>query len=105
MTRDGIFYNLKESHHTYVMDGYTFYFSSSNHVKKFKENVSKEISSINSSLTNRFGHSVQLDILGIIRRYTKVETRGFLIYDSISGVWFECLNQITLNGERLTKKN
>lgn len=78
-TRNGIYYDLKQSTYHYTIDGVMYVFSSFRHRQKFKEKLEDHREQINASLSKRFGISVNVDLLADIVLYRKVETRGFLI--------------------------
>lgn len=107
LTRAKICYNLKESPYTakFLVSGktLTFYFTSKNHLEKFKTNYKDYQNYINISLQKRFKCNFKFDLLGLIIFYNNVETRGFLMcYD---GVWYTWLNEVLLSGGKLTNKN
>lgn len=105
MTRRGIIYNLYDSHYNVSDEGYIFFFSSLLHLKKYNRLKEKYKKDINLSLSKRFGCGIRLNLIGAIKAYTESETRGFLIYDYINGVYIECLKHITLSGALKMQKN
>lgn len=115
LTRRGIAYDLKSSPHRYNviygegrsfpenMSGknITFVFSSKLYKDKFIKQYKSNRKKINESLSNRFGFSVEFDILADLKLYCSIEKRGFLIYQN--GEAFECLGSIILDGEKMTR--
>lgn len=71
---------------------------------KFNENYIKRIEWLNDSMKRRFHISVELDLLAVLQLYMQVETRGFLVRDCIGGKWFDCPENITLHGLKLSEK-
>ena len=88
---------------TYGDEDITFVFSSELYKSKFAARLQENRESINKSLSNRFGVNIICDKIADLRLYQSIEKRGFLIYKGL--VKFECLNDITLNGLKLTSKN
>lgn len=101
MTKNFIEYNLKYSHFVFEWGNITFHFSSLLHLNKFKDTYLEEINQINLSLSKRFGFHVDFPIIGLLKTYKKIETRGFYIVKD--GEVYSCLNHLILNGENLTK--
>lgn len=104
MTRNGIFYDLTLSPFTVQIDNLVFYFSSKLHKKKFKEKVENEIKRINLSISRRFGVEVNMKYLACVTTYIKIEGRGFLIFNACEGVFYNCKQNLILNGGILTQK-
>ena len=105
MTRRGIYKNLIDSNYTYKVENIIFYFSSPVYLRKFVTKKEEFIFNINTSLSNRFGFSISNRMIGLIKLYSNIEKRGFLIYECRKGEWYNCLEAIKLNGETLTKQN
>lgn len=93
-TRRGVYYELNETEYRYTLRNVTYYFSSKNHLEKFKERFDEENQSINYMFKRRYGIKFNFDILSDLLLYKKVETRGFLI--EIEGVRYKCLEQVHL---------
>lgn len=100
MTRNGIEYNLEKSPFKVKMHGFTFVFSSEMHLKKFLNGIYGTNALISESLSNRFNLFINAGILATLHLYTKIETRGFLIYNE-KGEKI-CRNKIKLNIENQT---
>nr|DAO26657.1 MAG TPA: transcriptional regulator [Caudoviricetes sp.] len=103
MTRNGVIYDLTCSPYYIIIGNTSFYFSSKNHLEKFTEKLYEHRDSIKNSLSNRFGMTVELNILADIILYDKVETRGFFIIHE--GVKIKCRKDIILSGTKVTKRN
>jgi len=98
MTRNGIEYNLAITPYRFTSNyGFTFCFSSQNHLSKFIEMKREHRTKINVSLTNRFGFGIRLNEIADIVLYKKIENRGFLI-QLAGGNEITCLDNITLSG-------
>lgn len=96
MTRNGIVYNLKKSPYIVEENGIKFYFSSKNHMEKFKENLDDNRNTLGYSLHKRFKTWLLCNELYDIVLYSKIETRGFLV--SIEGNDYICQKEIVLSG-------
>lgn len=105
MTRNGIVYDLTLSPYILKVEdtNTTFYFSSKNHMEKFRELKEEHRARIKESLSNRFGLSIEENDISDIVLYGKVETRGFHII--FKGSEFTCKKHIKLSGERKIKKS
>ena len=98
MTKNGIEYNLAITPYRFTSNyGFTFCFSSKNHLSKFIEMKREHRTKINVSLTNRFGFGIRLNEIADIVLYKKIENRGFLI-QLAGGNEITCLDNITLSG-------
>lgn len=104
VTRYGVAHNFNKSPFkmliTYDDEEITFIFSSQLYKDKFAARLDENRESINNSLSNRFGFNIVCNKIADLRLYQSIEKRGFLIYKGL--VKFECLNDITLNGHKLT---
>lgn len=103
LTRNNIAYDLNISPHkinmVYEKHNITYVFSSELYVKKFFEKVENNRNNINESLSNRFGFNILNELLCDIKLYITIEKRGFLMF--IDGEKVTCLNDITLDGQKL----
>ena len=107
LTRSNIAYNLEVSPHSAEMrycggQYLTFIFSSELYKNKFLEKRQENREYIEQSLKKRFGFVINAEILSDIRLYTNIEKRGFLIVKE--GEKIKCLNNIILDGERVTTR-
>ena len=104
LTRNGIAYNLKESPYRLEVPykGYSllYVFSAERYKKKFYDEFIENREKISESLSKRFGFQVHNDLLSDLRLYVAIEKRGFLVMKD--EVKIECLENITLDGEKLT---
>lgn len=103
LTRSNIAYDLNISPHS-VEVAYPEYivkyvFSSELYTRKFSDKLQENRRKINGSLSNRFGFTIENNVLADLKLYTSIEKRGFLIYKGQDKA--ECLSHITLDGNRL----
>ena len=102
LTRANIAYNLYKSPHLLEKDyngtKVVYHFSSELYRSKFLTKVNNNRETISKSLYNRFGFNIDVDILADFKLYTTIEKRGFLL--SVNGVYAECQNNITLDGQK-----
>jgi hypothetical protein len=107
LTRRGVAYDFNNSPFkmliSYDDDDITFVFSSQLYKDKFAARLEENRESINNSLSNRFGFNIINNKIADLRLYQNIEKRGFLIYKGLVKV--QCLNDITLNGHKLTSKS
>lgn len=107
LSRNGIANNLHVTPFTkkilYASNNYLiFCFSSKLYLNKFNERLEENRKKINTSLSGRFGFTVENDVLCDIKLYSSIEKRGFLLKNHKEG--FECLESIILDGKRATAK-
>lgn len=104
LTRYGIAYNLPDSPYRYNVEygshSITFVFSSQLYMRNFIKKLQSNRKTINLSLSNRFGFSIENNVLCDMKLYCSIEKRGFLIYQN--GERFECPRSIKLDGNHLT---
>lgn len=107
LTRSKVAYNLSISPHretvSYGEYSLEFVFSSDLYRRKFLEKQKTNREEIKTSLSNRFGFTVDLSIIADLRLYSTIEKRGFLLCKD--GVEIECLDRITLDGVKMTLTN
>lgn len=103
LTRSNIAYDLNISPHSadvqYPDCIITYVFSSALYARKFNDKLQENRRKINGSLSNRFGFTIENNVLADLKLYTTIEKRGFLIYKGQDKA--ECLSHITLDGTRL----
>ena len=102
ISRNGIYYDLTNSHYRVKINGITYVFSSKLHKDKFIKRLEKNRKEINESLSNRFNIKLEIDILADLVLYTRIEKRGFLILNDKGEI---LCNTIKFDGEITTKKN
>lgn len=106
LTRNNICYDFDISPYfielEYQNNKAKFVFSSELYKTKFTEKYLQNRQTINTSLSNRFGFSIVNDELADLKLYTQIEKRGFLIFQN--GKKFECLKNITLDGQQMITK-
>jgi hypothetical protein len=101
-TRNGIYYNLKESSYKLKVDNLEFFFSSKKYLRKFYESYSNNREFLKSSLYNRWGFYVEANTLYDIVLYSKIEKRGF--YLKMNGDEYSCLENVNLYLEKKIKQ-
>lgn len=103
LSRSNIAYNLYTTPHTlglsYEGQEVIFHFSSELYRKKFQARLIEHRESINNSLSKRFGVKVVNPLLADLRLYSTIEKRGYLI--NVDGEYYECQEDITLNGAKV----
>lgn len=104
LTRYGVAHNLPDSPYRYNVEygntSITFVFSSKLYMRNFVKSLLLNRRNINLSLSKRFGFRIENNVLCDIKLYSRIEKRGFLIYQN--GERFECQKSITLDGNSLT---
>ena len=100
ISRNGVYYDLKASSFRYTKDGLTYVFSSRLHLKKFKEKLIPHRDTINASLSRRFNLFINVPHIADIVLYRKIETRGFLVIDSVGNEL--CQNNIKYDCGKVT---
>lgn len=103
MTRRGICENLELSPYSVCREGFVFYFSSRVYLRKFNERLPAWEREINERITKRYGVTVKFSVMAAVSLYNKIETRGFLIYDALTGVLICQKEKVRLSGESLIK--
>lgn len=104
-TPSGVEYNLDISPYMCEWRGLEFFFSSAIHRKKFQDKIEIRIDWLNDSLSKRFKFEVEADYIAVMQLYCQVETRGFLVHDVKERRWYQCRENIKLNGMILSGKN
>lgn len=95
-TARGIYLDLAESTIWYRVGTYKFYFSSDYYRKKFINLVDNMVNTEKRKLEIRFHINVlDFDFL-LFYVYSKIETRGFYIYDVVKKVYIENLPDLKL---------
>lgn len=108
LTRAKVAYDFNISPHRHIIcygDGemLEYVFSSDLYRRKFIERHEANRESIAESLTKRFNISIRNDVLADMKLYTTIEKRGFLIFKGVEKI--ECLNNITLDGNKVTRRS
>lgn len=102
ITRNGIFYDLTNSHYKHKIEDLTYVFSSKLHLEKFVKKLQENRDIINYSLSKRFGYSVDVSQLADLVLYKKIESRGFLIISDRGNSL--CKDHIKYAGGKVTIK-
>jgi hypothetical protein len=107
LSRKGVAYDLENTPYVYKVgygkDVYEYKFSSKLYLEKFMNRSFDYRKQVNESLTNRFGFTIENNLLADIKLYSTIEKRGFLIANQNRR--FHCLNNIVLDGQNQTIKN
>ena len=101
LTKNGICYDLKNSPYFCSVGFYKFFFSSPAHLVKFRRELEANREWLNDSMTRRFKFNMSLDLLADFSLYRKIETRGFLIINDLTGVAYECPESIEFHGMKI----
>ena len=101
-TKNGVYYDLRESPYAWSWDTLTFYFSSAKHLNKFKALVDARVEWMCDSMSRRFHVAVDAGMFAALQLYMQVETRGFLVHDAEGNRWYDCPGNITLHGPRIS---
>lgn len=101
LTKNGICYDLKDSPYFCFVGVYKFFFSSPAHLNRFKVGLEANRDWLNDSMTRRFKFEMQMDVLADFSLYRKIETRGFLIINDLTGVAYECPESIEFHGMKI----
>lgn len=108
LTRNNIAYDFRVSPYRlavpYQDQTLCFVFSSELYKKKFYEQHLENREKINESLTKRFGFRVDHELLCDLKLYCSIEKRGFLIIEERTGQEYLWLDNLTLDGGRLTMR-
>ena len=83
MTDNVIYYDIDKSPYKYETVYFDFYFSSQFYLNKFKREVYDYIDIEQNKLKVKFKHLVSFERVLILDYYSKVEKRGFKVYDKI----------------------
>lgn len=103
LTRNGIERDLIKSPYTFTTNSITYFFSSKMYLEKFMAECDINRDSMYYNLYRRFNCKVKITELYDLVLYSKIEKRGFLVKHK--GVYFDCLNNIILDGVQRISKN
>lgn len=78
-----IYYDINKSPYVYETVYFDFYFSSQFYLNKFKREVYDYIDLEQNKFKVKFKHLVSFERVLMLDYYTKVEKRGFKVYDKI----------------------
>ena len=79
LTRAGVCYDLADTPYTAEWRGFTFYFSSYPHRRKFERELCKKLEWVNDSMSRRFHMGIDMSEVAAVHWYRMVETRGFRV--------------------------
>ena len=99
LNANGICYDLENSPYTFTRLGFVFHFSSPLHLKKFKDNYSAKEQWAVDSLSRRFRCGFDARLLADFQLYSKIETRGFYVFDSVKERRYSEWRQVHLSLE------
>ncbi len=108
LTRSNIAHDLAISPHRVTIpyadnSKVTYIFSSALYASKFQEKREGKRKQIEESLQNRFGFSIDAEVLADIRTYIEIEKRGFRLEKGDET--FVCQDSIRLDGGKVISKN
>lgn len=89
MTDNVIYYDIDKSPYKYETVYFDFYFSSQFYLNKFKREVYEYIDIEQNKLKVKFRHLVSFERILMLDYYTKVEKRGFKVYDKLKEKFVE----------------
>lgn len=98
VTKNGICYDLENSPYFCQVGSWKMYFSSPAHLLKFKNGLEAHTDWLNDSMQRRFKFCMDLALVSAFTLYRKVETRGFLITEELTGVEYKCPESIEFRG-------
>ena len=101
LTKDGVCYELPDSPYTLWHRGLLYHFSSTYHLRKFRDGVTAREQWLDDSLTRRFKVAVHLPYLADLQWYCICETRGFYVV-SDDGATYSNPRQIFITEDRLS---
>jgi len=108
LSRNNIAYDFHVSPHRlevpYEDQTLCYVFSSDLYKRNFYDRHLENREKISESLTKRFGFNVEHELLCDLKLYSSIEKRGFLIIEERTGQEFLWLDNLTLDGGRLTKR-
>lgn len=97
MTGNIIYYDINKSPYVYKTVYFDFYFSSQFYLNKFKREVYDYIDIEQYKLKVKFRHLVSFERILMLDYYTKVEKRGFKVYDKLKEKFIE--NDFKIRGD------
>lgn len=104
LTPNGVCYALHESPYFVWWRGYTFFFSSDSHARKFRNEVAMKCAWLDDSFRRRFKYDIQVPLLATFQFYRQVETRGFFVV-SDDGEVFRCRDEVRFGGLQPSKQD
>ena len=93
-TVNGVYYNVAHSPLEVVRYGYRYKFSSQTHRDKFALKAKVREEWLCDSLSRRFKFHVDCPVIADMQLYLQVETRGFYVEDTRTGVVYESPDQL-----------
>lgn len=98
VTQNGICYDLKNSPYTFTRLGLVYRFSSPLHRKRFCDKLTEREEWACDSLSRRFKCMIDARIFAAMQLYSKVETRGFSVFDSVREVEYSSWQEVHFHG-------
>lgn len=102
LTANGVCYALHDSPYFVWWRGYTFFFSSDSHARKFRNEVAMKCAWLDDSFRRRFKFDIQVPLLASFQFYRQVETRGFFVVGD-DGEVFRCRDEVRFDGLQASK--
>ena len=75
-SKNGVFYELKESPYSFMYGDCTFFFSSRKHLSSFMDKICVRTQWLDDSMEKRFHFYVNMQLVAAFQLYFTVETRG-----------------------------
>lgn len=98
-SKNGVFYELKESPYSFMYGDCTFFFSSRKHLSSFMDKIYVRTQWLDDSTEKRFHFQVNMRLVAAFQLYFAVETRGCYVVLG-DGEELTCKESLILNGLR-----
>lgn len=98
-SKNGVFYELKESPYSFMYGDCTFFFSSRKHLSSFMDKIYVRTQWLDDSTEKRFHFQVNMRLVAAFQLYFAVETRGCYVVLG-DGEELTCKENLLLNGLR-----
>lgn len=96
-SKNGVFYELKESPYRALYGDYTFHFSSRKHQESFLDKLSVRVEWLGDSFSKRFKFEIDSRLIAVFQLYFQVETRGCYV-KMADGEVLRCKENLKLHG-------
>ena len=96
-SKNGVFYELKESPYSFMYGDCTFFFSSRKHLSSFMDKICVRTQWLDDSMEKRFHFYVNMQLVAAFQLYFTVETRGCYVRLE-NGEELTCRENLRLNG-------
>lgn len=96
-SKNGVFYELKESPYSFMYGYCTFFFSSRKHLSSFMDKICVRTQWLDDSMEKRFHFYVNMQLAAAFQLYFTVETRGCYVRLE-NGEELTCRENLRLDG-------